>query len=103
MPCKSRGNAIKDRWIVCNLEASVLIHSFKVEKDEMIPTRSIAKITVSRNTMKQHRAFVRSLPSLEKAFVTTIGDDFGKEGGRSEGNDEKGKNSRCTQRREVKS
>ena len=45
-----------------------MVHSFKVEKDEMIPTLSIVKITVSRNAMKQIRSVVRNLPGLKKAL-----------------------------------
>ena len=52
--------------MVCNLEAAVLIHSFKVEEDEMVPTRSIVKITVTRNAMRHNRSSIRSLPSLDK-------------------------------------
>ena len=46
----------------------------------MIPTRSIVKIAVSRNAMKQKRSFVRTLPSLKKAFEATIEDDLEKKG-----------------------
>ena len=75
MPRKSRGaKPSRIDGIVCNLEAAALIHSFKVEKDEMIPTHSIVKITVSRNAMKQKGSFVRSLPSLKKACDTQIED-----------------------------
>ena len=44
----------------------------------MIPTHPIVKITVSRNAMNQKRSFVRSLPSLNKAFEATIEDDLEK-------------------------
>lgn len=60
--------------IVCNLEAAVLIHSFKVEKDEMGPTHSIASIIVSRVAMRQTRSFVRRLPSLKEAVEPDIED-----------------------------
>ena len=50
---KTGANPSSIDGFVCNLEAATLIHSFKVEKDEMTPTHSIVKITVSRNAMKQ--------------------------------------------------
>ena len=76
--CHAKTGATPSRidGIACNLEAAVLTHSFKVEKDEMIPTRSIVKITVSRNAMKLKKSFVRSLPSLKKAFEANIEDDL---------------------------
>lgn len=78
--CHAQPGATPSRidGLVCNLEAAVIIHSFKVEKDEMMPTHSLAKITVSRNAMKQQRSSVRSLPSLKKAYETAIEDDLGK-------------------------
>ena len=53
--CHSNAGATPSRidGIVCNLEAAILIHSFKVEEDEMIPTHSIVKITLPRNAMNK--------------------------------------------------
>ena len=65
----------------CNLEAALLIHSFNVGKDEMMPTRSIVTIIVSRHAMTQNMSFVRSWPSLKKAFEATMEDDLEKKGG----------------------
>ena len=66
--------------IVCNFEAAVLIHSFKTEKDEMMPTHSIVKLTVSTNTMKQKKEFHKKLVIVEKTSEATIEDDLGQKG-----------------------
>ena len=70
--CHAQTGATPSRidWIVCNLEAAVLIHSFKVEKDEMIPTRSIVKITVSRNAMKQKKELCKTLAIVEEGLCS---------------------------------
>ena len=54
--------------IVCNLDAAVLIHFFKVEKDEMLPTRSIVKLIVSRNAMKQKKELCKKLAIVEEGL-----------------------------------
>ena len=66
---KARANPSRIDGIVCNLEVATMTHSFKVEKDEMIPTHSIITITVSRNAMAQKRSFARNLPSLERPLM----------------------------------
>ena len=76
MSCKAGAKPSRTDGMICNLEAAVLTHSFKVEKDEMTPTHSIVKTTVSRDAMKQKRSFVRSPPSLKKAFEAKIEDDL---------------------------
>ena len=55
-----------------------MIHSFRVEKDEMIPMRSIVQITVSRNVMKRKRSFARSLPLVKKASAANVEGDLEK-------------------------
>ena len=58
--CNGKTGATPSRidGTVCNLEAATLMHSSKAERDEMFPTHSIVKITVSRNAMRQNRSFV---------------------------------------------
>ena len=76
--CHARAGAKPSRidGIVCNLEAATLIHSFEVEKDEMIPTHSIIKVKVSRNAMTQKKSVIGNLPSLKKAFDMKIEEDI---------------------------
>ena len=80
MTCHARAGAKPSRidGLVCNLEAATLIHSFEVEKDEMIPTHSFIKVKVSRYAMTQKRKTIRSLPSLKKAYEKKIEEDIEK-------------------------
>ena len=72
--CHSREETQKSRidGYLVNLGALGTIHDYEVEKHEMIPTHSITRLELSRNTLKEDRILLNKLGSLKKAVEGKI-------------------------------
>lgn len=68
--CRSRVAAKPSRidGILTNVQATALIHSFEVEKHEIVPIHSFLRIKISRGAMRRKRVYARTLPSPKKMF-----------------------------------
>ena len=72
--CHSRQKANPTRidGYVVNPAAMITIHDYEVEKHELIPTRSILRLELSKSNLKEERTYLRKSPSLKMFFENTV-------------------------------
>ena len=49
-----------------------LVQQFEVIKDDMLPTHSVLRLTMSKAKMQTEKTFIKTLPSLKKMFDNKV-------------------------------